>query len=116
MNDASQSEQAQAALNQSLFRDVNERVEDVAQSFGSTVTDFACECDAETCLEHVSLTLDEYESVRANPTHFFIKPGHINQAVEHVVAGAPGLYDVVQKLGHAGFVATEEDSRGNPPG
>ncbi len=111
MSDVPQSEEERAALNQSLFRDVNERVQDIAERFGSTVTDFACECDAETCLEHVPLTLDEYESVRAAPARFFVKPGHVRESVERVVEAASDRYHVVVKVGHAGQVATEHDPR-----
>jgi len=111
MDEVPRSEQERAALNQSLFRDVNERVEDIAQSFGSASTDFACECDAETCLEHVRLTLAEYEAVRAAPARFFVKPGHVHESVERVVTSDPGRYEVVEKVDHAGRVAAQDDPR-----
>src|SRR4051812_21369043 len=67
-----------AAKNQSLFRDVNERIEDVNEGFGlsAEMIDFVCECAHPDCSEVIVMTHGEYESIRRNPTHFVIKAGH----------------------------------------
>src|SRR5919202_4232712 len=60
------------AENESYFRALNEQIvrdigEDPAARHG-----FLCECGAEDCIEAISLTREEYESIRANPDHFAI--------------------------------------------
>ena len=47
-----------AAKNQSIFRDVNERIEQINESFdlSEETLDFVCECAHETCHERLALT------------------------------------------------------------
>jgi hypothetical protein len=71
------------ARNEALFREVNERVQEITPSEGGI--DFICECGYEECIERVSLTSDEYERVRSDPVEFFVKPGHEIPDVEEVV-------------------------------
>lgn len=100
--------------NEALFRDVNERVRAINDSFsvGSATADFVCECGNASCLEHVSLPLSEYERVRSDPTRFIIRPGHEEPDVEAVVE-AHGDWHVVQKNpGEPGRIAEETDPRG----
>jgi hypothetical protein len=85
-----------AAQNQSLFREVNERIEDLAAP--SSFTSFICECENETCDEVCPLTLEEYERIRAKPNRFFVLPGHNVPEVEQVVEQSD-RYVVVAKLG-----------------
>jgi len=75
-------------LNEALFRDVNERLEELGESFGmgDEQTDFVCECANPACTERIAMTLDEYEHVRADPTHFAVRPGHIEAEIEVVLA------------------------------
>ena len=48
-----------------LFREVNDRIRELAAPFRSDRTgDFICECDDPSCLEIVSLTLAEYDGIR----------------------------------------------------
>jgi hypothetical protein len=71
-----------AGKNQSLFRDVNERVNEVNKKHGLWVTlsDWICECADETCTERIELTPQQYERVREHPTQFIVAP-----STEHVV-------------------------------
>jgi hypothetical protein len=46
---------------------------------------FYCECANTACRQHLTLTLREYESVRANSRRFVIVPGHDEPEVERVV-------------------------------
>src|SRR5919108_1059192 len=71
------------AKNEVLFREVNERVREVVPPQGGI--DFICECGDDECTEGVSLTVSEYESVRADPVEFFVKPGHQIPDVEEVM-------------------------------
>jgi hypothetical protein len=106
--------QERAARNQSLFREVNERIEETARPFDPVFTTFACECADTACKEKVSLTYEEYEAVRRWPNHFFVKPGHVFLEIERVVdeTGADGSrYQVVEKFGEAGKVAIGLDPR-----
>jgi 5-bromo-4-chloroindolyl phosphate hydrolysis protein len=101
-----------AARNQSLFREVNERLEDLATTFqelaGTTM--FACECADLRCVEKVELTLDEYERVRAEPNQFIVLAGHVYSDVESVVHETD-RFVVVAKVGEAAKVAAEADPR-----
>jgi hypothetical protein len=99
------------AKNEALFREVNERIEDVAGEFrvpGEAT--FVCECGDASCTEMVSLTLTEYEHVRSRGTHFAILPGHQDATVERVVAET-NRFAVVEKTGAAGHVADALDPR-----
>ena len=70
------------ARNEALFRVVNERVREVRPEEGDEMIGFLCECGDETCTEVVSLTVEEYEDVRSEPTHFVVVPGHEVTSVE----------------------------------
>ena len=100
------------AENQSTFREANEDIELAAEKmklYGRSVP-FICECPRPECTELIRLTLDEYESVRADPTHFANAPGHEEVSVENgagrVVDRRDG-YVVVEKIGVAGEIARE---------
>jgi hypothetical protein len=59
--------------------------------------EFLCECGHVECVEHIELTREEYEEVRAEPTHFVLMPGHENGSVERVIAETK-RFVVVEKL------------------
>jgi hypothetical protein len=88
------------ARNEALFRQVNERVREVSQAFATfdpTPVDFVCECGNQDCTEPITLTLAEYEAVRAVPTRFFVLASHVIPQVERVVS-EHGTYVIVEKL------------------
>jgi len=107
-----------AAKNQSLLREVNERIEELAYNRGSIFEDLqrsrpidlACECLDERCTERVTMTIAEYEQIRSDSNTFFVRPGHGDLEVEEVVRDA-GDYVVVAKLGAGGSVAERLDPR-----
>lgn len=101
---------ARAAKNQSLFREVNEHVESLADT--NTFTLFVCECFDESCAEHVPLTVEEYEHIRSRPDHFVILPGHLDPEIEEVVETCDRFL-VVAKLGAGRRIAEEMDPRAN---
>jgi len=100
------------AENESLFRDVNERVEDTVIRWGTADgrISFLCECADLDCAERIELTLGEYEHVRAEAAQFVVCPGHANAAFEVVTERYPG-YEVVTKLGEAATQAEIDDPR-----
>jgi hypothetical protein len=98
-------------LNEAFFREVNERLEEIANSVGTgALSDFICECGAADCTDRISLTLDEYRRVRSQSTTFAVKPGHQVDDVERVVLEHE-RYVVVQKENEAAQVAVETDPR-----
>ncbi|MDQ5820563.1 MAG: hypothetical protein M3540_03895 [Actinomycetota bacterium] len=61
-----------------MFRDVNERISTVAdRSLDESKIGFVCECSDRSCVQKVFLALIEYESLRVQPDHFVIAPGHM---------------------------------------
>ena len=102
-----------AAKNESLFREVNERILELQEEFekkvGGTSPDaaFICECSFLDCTERIELSLEEYAEVRAEPTHFAVTPGHVDPDHERIVR-ATDRFVVVAKFGAAGEVAEEE--------
>jgi hypothetical protein len=105
--------QVRAARNQSKWREINELALTNKRTEDPTFRTFACECADESCSEELSLTPEEYEAVRRRPDHFIVQAGHVVPDVERVVTnGADGArYQIVEKLGAAGRVATERDPR-----
>ena len=99
----------EGARTQSLFREVNERIEEVTAG-RNALGEVVCECADQTCAETIPLTLDEYEAVRRTPTHFLVRPGHDVPEIERVV-DETDRYVVVEKFDVAGYVATKLDPR-----
>jgi hypothetical protein len=106
--------QERAAKNQSLFREVNERVKDVNDQFYAytAVGDWICECADDTCTERIEMTLREYEHIRSAGTRFFVAP-----ADEHVLADVEAVvernnrYWIVEKTELSAVIAKNEDPR-----
>jgi hypothetical protein len=99
--------------NDATFREANERISDTASREGMDERiPFLCECAEERCTEIVRLSLEEYEAVRANATHFLNAVGHEVAAGPHgeVVERNDG-YVVVRKKGRAAEVAEALDPR-----
>jgi hypothetical protein len=99
------------AKNEALFRALNENIRGLASGLrGREPFEFVCECATRGCFERLSLTLEEYERIRQDGTHFLLAKGHEDTAIEQVVARRDG-YVVVEKDGVAGLVADEGDPR-----
>ena len=100
------------AKNETLFRDLNERISQVAaaQLTDDHVYEFLCECSNADCTLRLKLTLAEYEAVRRDPVLFVVAPGHELPEIEHVVARSDG-YQLVRKEGEAAELAEERDPR-----
>jgi hypothetical protein len=94
------------AMNEALFRETNERLEErVQQSVGNEgQLEIICECGNLDCNERIVLTRDEYTTVRSDPAQFAVKPGHVIADVEEVVART-GRFEIVRKQGVAAQAA-----------
>jgi len=103
------------AKNETVFRDVNERIEESAhaQAIDAHVFEFLCECSNVDCTLRLPLTIAAYEQVRAAPVQFVVAPGHELPEIEDVVYRGEG-YQVVRKRGEAAAMVTELDSRSSP--
>jgi hypothetical protein len=96
------------AANQSLLREVNERIEKVAGKAWNP--EFLCECGNTECIETLELSIGEYEAVRISSLRFPIKPGHEHPEFERVVDETE-RYVVVEKFGEAAELAKRFDPR-----
>jgi hypothetical protein len=97
--------------NESLFREVNERLRELGDAF-SMVTEeaeFVCECGDASCTEQIRMPLQEYERIRSDPKRFFVVSGHERLDYEKVVSEHAGFV-VVEKLpgGPAGLAISHD--------
>ena len=96
---------------QSLFREVNERIEGLAERLDlSDAMPILCECGSMSCNEGIELTRTEYELLRLHPTRFAVVAGHDIPAVERVVEENE-RFVIVEKFGEGAAAAIEHDPR-----
>jgi hypothetical protein len=105
--------EARIGLNEAVFREVNERIENLAETFGleSEQLDLLCECGDPNCSERIVMTHSEYEQVRSESKLFAVSPGHEIPDVERVIDRRKG-YDIVEKTaGAPERIAEQTDPR-----
>jgi hypothetical protein len=96
---------------QALFREVNERIEELTETFGlKDELTILCECGSGDCADRIALREDQYEQLRRIPTHFAVLPGHEIPEVERVVERHDGFV-VVEKFGDSAKTAIRLDPR-----
>src|SRR3954471_5811385 len=91
--------QRRKAMNEAVFRLVNERIEELHEHFALTEhapLELVCECDRADCTDRIQVGVPVYERVRADSACFFVIAGHEDPAVEEVV-DAGGSYLIVRK-------------------
>ena len=100
-------------LNEAVFREVNERIETLADTFELTKEplDLVCECGDANCVQRISMTRHEYEELRSNPHHFAVYPGHGFPDVETVFAERKGYMIVSKNQGTPERIAEQTDPR-----
>ena len=103
------------ARNEALFREVNERIEDVSSDLADESEQEAsfkvvCECGRNDCTELLELTRAQYEAVRSDPRRFLVLPGHEHTDTARVVERNSG-FSVIEKLEGAAEIAVEHDPR-----
>ncbi len=106
--------QERLALNEALFREVNERVRAIAAAHGDDdhVYEFYCECSNADCTFQLQATLADYEAVRAHGDRFMIAPSHSLPEIETVVERTDKRW-VVEKQGEPAELVEELDPRNN---
>jgi len=100
-------------LNEALFRQVNEQLEELADTFrpDAEPLELICECGNLECAEKIRLDRSEYQRLRSDALLFAIVHGHELEEVEEVVE-RHAAYDVVRKQeGEAQRVAELMDPR-----
>jgi hypothetical protein len=103
------------AKNEVVFRDVNERIEEMAAGQVQTLRDqrelgFLCECSNADCTLRLRLGLADYEQARSDPAQFLVALGHELPEIEEVVFVGEG-YQVVRKHGAAAVIAKQSNPR-----
>jgi len=97
-------------LNEAVFREVNERVRDLNEAFG-TITDkveIVCECADPECTEQITMSVSEYGALRSEPDRFVVVPGHAAPTdVEEVVEHGAGWEMVKKREGGPADLARE---------
>jgi len=98
-------------LNEAMFREINERLETLAEKTSSQfgVLDLVCECGDRDCAERITLTIDEYRELRSDPLLLAVLPAHEIPDVEDVVQRMSGWLVVRKKAGEAAAVARATD-------
>ena len=89
------------ARNQTLFREVNERIETTVGT--NDAVEFVCECSDTECVATVELEVVDYERIRSNSTWFFVKINHDIPEIERVISQNGG-YAVVEKIVAADYM------------
>jgi hypothetical protein len=99
--------------NEVVFREVNERLRDLGESFNLVAEhgEFVCECGNLHCTEHVQMTLQSYEEIRSDPKRFFVINGHELLEYEKVVDEREGFLIVEKLPGGPAGIAIRDDPR-----
>jgi anti-sigma B factor antagonist len=100
------------ARSQALFRAVNERIEELAEDFGSDGQNLLlCECGNRECTQPLELTAAEYERVRAHASRFLVALNHENPERESIVEQNDRFAVVETFAGASSRIARETNPR-----
>ncbi|MBA3718502.1 MAG: hypothetical protein H0W87_09795 [Actinobacteria bacterium] len=99
------SRDARRAKNETLFRNLNERLKELDDRLDTSVVgadtrdreEFFCECGQLDCMARFGMTRTQYEAVRAFSERFLVLAGHVDDEIESVVES------------HSEFVVVEKD-------
>jgi hypothetical protein len=95
-------------VNEALFREVNERIEDLQEQLGEARSfDIVCECGDAECMERFEITNAAYAALRADDRRFAVVPGHELPELERTVERNEG-YFVVEKTDPEAAEAAEQ--------
>lgn len=97
-----------AAKNEALFREVNERILELTDTFDAEGLEVLCECSNAECGETLQITITEYPLIRAQGNRFAILAGHEDPTIE-IVVDRNERFLVVEKTGESGDVARDLD-------
>lgn len=94
------------ALNEAMFREINERLESQLPTDRHNRLSILCECADPDCTARIEITPDEYQAARAEPRQFILLPGHELVEIEEVVSRNERC-EIVRKHGEAGAIAEQ---------
>ena len=99
--------------NEALFRQVNERIEEIKDGIAALTGafDIVCECGNLSCAEQITLTPEAYERARSSPMRFVVKPGHEPEDLEVVIDGGAAYHVVEKAPADARKIAEQTDTR-----
>jgi hypothetical protein len=104
--------EARVAHNEALFREVNERVEELHDDQTSAgMPEFVCECADGTCTERIAVPIEVYERVRSDSHLFLLRSGHEQPELEQVVERGDGLVIVRKDTPTTERIAEQTDPR-----
>jgi hypothetical protein len=100
-------------LNEALFREINERLRGLNETFGALTNriELICECADRACGERITMSLREYEELRSAPDRFVVSPGHVVKDVEDVVSTTESWEIVRKRPGAPAELAKASDPR-----
>ena len=95
-------------INEALFREVNERIEQLHGDLGGeNMFEIVCECGSAGCIERFVITNEDYGALRADVHRFAVVPGHERPEIERTIA-THSTYLVVEKTDPDAAEAAEE--------
>ena len=99
---------ARVGVNEALFREVNDRIDELQVDLGQASTfEIVCECGDSACVERFTIGEDAYTELRRDVHHFAVVPGHEVPDVERVISKREA-YFVVEKTDPEAAKAAEE--------
>ncbi len=99
--------QLRASPNRALFREVNDRIDELAVHTRNVPLRYLCECDDPSCSESIGIPREEYQQVRRDPAESIVVPGHERLEVEVVVHREHERWLIVRSLGAGAALAAE---------
>lgn len=102
------------ARSQAIFREVNERIEEVADVFGFDADGYeslVCECGNPGCVQRIELNRVEYERIRQHASRFVVAHNHENPETESIVEENERFVVVETYAGASSRIARDTDPR-----
>lgn len=97
---------------QALFREVNEQIEQLNETFGTDGEEsFVCECGNPECTQAIALPRSEYERIRGHANRFAIALNHEDPEVERLVEENERYAVVEVYAGEGSEIARDTDPR-----
>lgn len=88
------------AINEGIFREVNEQIEKLGAAQGQREIQIVCECSELGCAEPIVIAVGAYADARRDPRTFIVAPGHHDPTIEILIAEHDN-YMLVRKMGDA---------------
>lgn len=94
---------SRAAQNHELFSEIGDDVRVLSEKVDGelAIDEFLCECVDIGCSDRIALTIAEYEAVREMPTHYAVRPGHVDADYDEIVY-EHDLFTIVEKRAAVG--------------